>query len=203
MCRLFAFRRTTYTSTVSHRTPGAPVSSPLTLQCSHRFLIALRTFIPRACCLWKTATPLCTAGAIMPAAAALDAAVLEAQHAEPSAAWDRLRVWTSVDAAGRAAAGAVVGARERARIDAARDLVADEAAERAVCERIGRLGMVSGGLGFVVVVLRSLVAAGGRSAGIEDWRWDGLGDCLAQSRGVKTTRGWTLTLGFSRQGGLV
>ncbi len=130
---------------------------PPTLQCSHRFLMALRTFIPRVCTFWNTATPLCTAGATAPA---LSAVLLVAR-----AAWDRQRVWRAGRVAGRAA-------RERARIEVASDLVADAA----VRDRVGKLAMLgvcavgpdggrwNGGLRWPLVVVG--VVVGGRRSGI-------------------------------------
>jgi hypothetical protein len=87
--------------------------------------MALRTFIPLACCLWKTATPLCTAGATAPAFRVVLKGV-------ERTAWERHRVWTAGRVVGRAE-------RERARMDEARDFVAD-AADRIVWSRLAMVG---------------------------------------------------------------
>jgi hypothetical protein len=87
----------------------------------------LRTFIPRVCTFWNTATPVCTAGAAAPSAVVL---------AFERTACERQRVWIAgraVAVAGRAAA------RERPRIDEVSVLVVD-AADRMVWSMLDILG---------------------------------------------------------------
>jgi hypothetical protein len=90
--------------------------------------MALRTFIPLACCFWNTATPLCTKGATAPA--------LRVGRALERMACERHRVCI---------AGSVVvivgwAARERARIDEVSDLAAD-AADRVVFDKAVKLAI--------------------------------------------------------------
>ena len=109
----------------------------LTLQCSHRFLIELRTFIPLVCCFWrKTATPLCCVlAATAPPAAAVHP-VLTVVLGERMAC-EQHRVCIE----GRAAAGRD-DERERRRIDEESDLVAD-AVDRTALDRIGKLAIAA------------------------------------------------------------
>lgn len=146
-CPPHTHTHTTHSRAAAHSVPRKAVSqSLLTLQCSHRFLIALRTFIPRVCCVWTDTAPRCCvrATAAPTAAAAADPVVASADPVLGGGgermACEQHRVCSCTD--GRAVAGRADETARR-RIDDESDLDAD-AVDRTACDRIGRLAIAAG-----------------------------------------------------------